>query len=38
VVNRVIEADLGGKLRFEWKPEGVVCEILVSVDQLAGDG
>jgi two-component sensor histidine kinase len=37
VVNRVIESDLGGKLRFEWKPEGVVCEILVSVDQLADD-
>jgi PAS domain S-box-containing protein len=34
VVSRVIQ-DLNGKLRFDWKPEGIACEIVVPVDQLA---
>jgi hypothetical protein len=25
-----------GKLRFDWNPEGIACEIVVPVDQLAG--
>jgi PAS domain S-box-containing protein len=33
VVNRVIQ-DLEGKLRFDWNPEGIACEIVVPVDQL----
>jgi two-component sensor histidine kinase len=36
VVNRVIQAELEGQLRFEWNPEGVACEIIIPVDQLAG--
>ena len=35
VVNRVIQ-DLKGKLRFDWNPEGIACEIVVPADQLAG--
>jgi PAS domain S-box-containing protein len=35
VVNRVIQ-DLKGKLLFDWNPEGIACEIVVPVDQLAG--
>ena len=31
VVNRVIQ-ELQGKLRFDWKPEGMVCEITIPVD------
>jgi two-component sensor histidine kinase len=36
VVNRVIQ-DLKGSLRFDWNPDGMVCEIVLPVDQLAGD-
>jgi PAS domain S-box-containing protein len=35
VVNRVIQ-DLKGSLRFDWNPEGIACEIVVPVGQLAG--
>jgi two-component sensor histidine kinase len=35
VVNRVIETDLEGKLRFDWNPDGIACEIIVPVGQLA---
>jgi two-component sensor histidine kinase len=35
VVNRVIQ-DLKGSLRFDWNQEGIACEIVVPVDQLAG--
>ena len=34
VVNRVIQ-DLKGKLLFDWNPEGIACEIVVPIDQLA---
>jgi two-component sensor histidine kinase len=34
VVDRVIQ-ELKGKLRFEWDPKGVVCEMAIPVDQLA---
>jgi two-component sensor histidine kinase len=34
VVNRVIQ-DLKGKLLFDWHPEGIACEIVVPIDQLA---
>ena len=36
VVNRIIESELEGKLRFEWNPEGVACEIIIPVEQIAG--
>ena len=35
VVNRVIQ-DLNGSLRFDWNPDGIACEIVLPVDQLAG--
>lgn len=35
VVDKVIQ-ELEGKLRFEWNPDGVACEITIPVDQLAG--
>ena len=35
VVNRVIETDLEGKLRFDWNPDGIACELVVPVAQLA---
>jgi len=31
VVNRVIQ-DLKGKLRVDWNPEGIACEITMPVD------
>ena len=31
VVNRVIQ-QLKGKLRFDWNPEGIACEITIPVD------
>lgn len=33
VVNQVIQG-LNGKLRCDWNPQGIVCEIVVPVDQL----
>jgi two-component sensor histidine kinase len=33
-VNRVIQ-DLKGSLRFDWNPDGIACEIVLPVDQLA---
>ena len=35
VLNRIIE-ELDGKLRFEWKLEGLVCEITIPVDRFEG--
>lgn len=35
VVNRVVQ-DLKGKLLFDWNPEGIACEIVVPIDQIAG--
>jgi two-component sensor histidine kinase len=35
IVNRVIETDLEGKLRFDWNPDGIACELVVPVAQLA---
>jgi two-component sensor histidine kinase len=35
VVNKVIQ-DLKGSLRFDWNPDGIACEIVLPVDQLAG--
>jgi PAS domain S-box-containing protein len=37
VVDQVIRA-LKGKLRFEWDPEGVACEITIPADQLGDSG
>jgi two-component sensor histidine kinase len=34
VVDRAVQ-ELQGKLRFEWNPEGVACEITIPVDQPA---
>ena len=34
VVNQVIQ-DLKGSLRIDWNPDGIACEIVVPVDQLA---
>ena len=34
VVNRVVQ-DLNGSLRFDWNPDGIACEIVFPVDQLA---
>ena len=28
VVDRIVKAELKGRLRFDWKPEGLACEIL----------
>ena len=36
VVNRIIQSELEGKLRFEWNPAGLACEITIPVEQLAG--
>ena len=35
VFKRMIENELDGELRFEWNPEGLACEIIVPVDQIA---
>ena len=35
VVGRVVKAELAGKLRFDWKPDGLACEIIIPLDQLA---
>jgi two-component sensor histidine kinase len=34
VVNQVIQ-DLKGSLRIDWNPDGIACEIVFPVDQLA---
>jgi two-component sensor histidine kinase len=34
VVGRVVN-DLNGKLQLDWNSEGVACEIIVPIDQLA---
>jgi PAS domain S-box-containing protein len=34
-VNRVIQ-DLKGSLRFDWNPDGIACEIVIPLNQLAG--
>ena len=36
VVSRVVKDELGGTLRADWKPDGLVCELIVPVDRLAG--
>jgi two-component sensor histidine kinase len=36
VVNRIIQSELDGKLRFDWNPEGLACEIIIPVEQIAG--
>ena len=36
VVGRVVKAELEGTLRFDWKPDGLACEIIIPLDQLAG--
>jgi PAS domain S-box-containing protein len=36
VVGRVVKADLEGTLRFDWKPDGLACEIIIPLDQIAG--
>jgi PAS domain S-box-containing protein len=33
VVSRVVH-ELNGKLQFDWKSEGLVCEIIIPIDQL----
>ncbi len=35
VVNKAIQ-ELKGSLRFDWNPDGIACEIVVPVDELAG--
>jgi two-component sensor histidine kinase len=34
VFKRMIENELEGELRFEWKPEGLACEIIVPIYQI----
>jgi two-component sensor histidine kinase len=36
VVNRIIQSELEGTLRFEWNPAGLACEITIPVEQIAG--
>jgi two-component sensor histidine kinase len=36
VVNQVISAELEGKVRFDWHPDGLACEIAIPVAKLAG--
>ena len=36
VVGPIIQTELQGKLRFDWNPGGLVCEIVIPVNQLAG--
>ena len=31
----VVKAELDGRLRFDWKPEGLACEIVIPLGQLA---
>jgi hypothetical protein len=34
VFNGVVKADLKGTLRFDWKPDGLACEMIIPLDQL----
>jgi two-component sensor histidine kinase len=34
VVGRVVH-ELNGKLQFDWNSEGLACEIIIPIDQLA---
>lgn len=36
VVGRVVKAELEGTLRFDWKPDGLACEIIIPLGQLSG--
>jgi PAS domain S-box-containing protein len=36
IAGPVIQTDLGGKVRFDWNPAGLVCEIIIPLDHLAG--
>ncbi len=35
VIKQAVQ-DLKGRLRFDWNPDGIACEIVVPVDQFAG--
>jgi two-component system CheB/CheR fusion protein len=37
VVGSVIKTELAGKLRFDWNPAGLNCEIAIPLDRLAGE-
>jgi len=34
VVGEVVKAELEGSLRFDWKPGGLTCEIIIPLDAL----
>jgi two-component sensor histidine kinase len=36
VVNQVIHGELNGKVRFDWHPDGLACEIAIPAARLAG--
>ena len=36
VVDQVIRGELEGKVRFDWHPDGLACEIVIPVAKLAG--
>ena len=35
VVDRVVQAELAGKLQFDWNPDGLACEIIIPHDRRA---
>ena len=36
VVDQVIRGELKGKVRFDWHPDGLACEIVIPAAKLAG--
>jgi PAS domain S-box-containing protein len=36
IVGRVVKAELAGTLRFDWKRDGLACEIIIPLGQLVG--
>jgi two-component sensor histidine kinase len=36
VIDQVIRAELKGEVRFDWRPDGLTCEIAIPVAKLLG--
>jgi PAS domain S-box-containing protein len=36
LVGSIVQSELNGRLRFDWKPDGVACEIVIPLAHVAG--
>jgi two-component sensor histidine kinase len=37
-INCIAADQLGGSARFDWRPEGLVCDVIVPPDKLVSEG